>query len=135
MKTTLAPTIRAAACAWLLASGLAAAQQVTLSKDSTLHAEPNAGAAAVAQLKEGAAAEVLVRKGAWVQLKSAAGTGWVYAFNVNYGSAGSAPAPAAASAQRRATTSTIGIRGLDKEDMKNATFDGKQLDALDSFAK
>ncbi|HYC44268.1 MAG TPA: hypothetical protein VED01_02180 [Burkholderiales bacterium] len=135
MRRTLALSIRAAACAWLLGCGLAAAQQVTLSKDSTLHTEPNAAAAPVAQLKEGTAGEVIARKGAWVQLKSAAGTGWVYAFNVNYGSAGAGAAPAAASSQRRQTTSTIGIRGLEKEDLKNATFDGKQLDALDSFAK
>ena len=126
---------RTAAFALLLASGLAFAQQVTVSKASTLHAEPRADAPAVAQLREGTSAEVIAKQGAWVQVKSAAGTGWVFAFNVSYGAAGAAPAGAAAS-ERRSTTATIGIRGIDdKEKLKNATFDQRQLDALDGFAE
>ena len=85
-------------------------------------------------MKEGAAAEVVGKQGAFINVKTAAGTGWVFAFNVSYGSAG--PASAAPTPARRAGgNATIGIRGLDKEDMKNATFDGKQLDALDGFAE
>ena len=119
-------------CAGLLACGIASAQQVTISRDANLHAEPNAGAAVVGQLKQGATGEVTGKQGAWVQVKSAAGTGWTFSFNVNYGSAG--PAAAAPTPQRRTGTSTIGIRGLEEEDLKAAKFDGKQLDALDSFA-
>jgi uncharacterized protein YraI len=122
----------AAAFAFFLVSSFAFAQQVTISKASTLHAEPKADAPAVAQLKEGTNAEVIAKQGAWVQVKSAAGTGWVFAFNVSYGAAGAAPA---AASERRSTTVTIGIRGIDdKEKLKNATFDQKQLDALDGFA-
>ena len=124
---------RAAICAGLLTAGLAAAQQVTVARDSTLHAEPKADAAAVGQLKQGTAAEVIGRQGTWVNVKSASGTGWMYSFNVSY-AAGGGPVAPAATAQRRPATSTIGIRGLEKEDLKNATFDGSQLDALDSFA-
>jgi uncharacterized protein YraI len=116
-----------------LFSGLAAAQQVTISRDANLQAEPKTGAAVVAEVKQGATAEVLAKQGAWVQVKSAAGTGWLFSFNVNYGSGG----PAAASgrtAPRSASTSTIGIRGLDEEEMKAAKFDGAQLDALDAFS-
>lgn len=130
------PTVLRLGFAFLLVlfCSLAAAQQVTISKTSTLHAEPNPGAAAVGQLKEGTSAEVIGRQGAWVNVKSAAGTGWVFAFNVNFGSSGAAPAAAGSSQRRAPATATIGIRGLEKEDMKNATFDGKQLDALDAFA-
>ena len=119
-------------CAGLFVSGLAAAQQVTLSRDAKLHAEPSAGAAVVGELKQGATGEVTAKKGAWVQLKSDAGTGWTFSFNVNYGSSG--PATAAPTPQRRGTTATIGIRGLEEEDLKGAKFDGQQLDALDAFA-
>jgi uncharacterized protein YraI len=124
-----------AAFAFLLASNVAYAQQVRVSKASTLHAEPRADAPVVTQLKEGTSAEVVGKQGAWVQVKSAAGTGWMFAFNVSYGVGGAAPAAAAPSQERRSTTATIGIRGLDdKEALKNATFDQKQLDALDGFA-
>jgi uncharacterized protein YraI len=118
--------------AGVLACSIAGAQQVTITRDSKLLAEPNASAALVVELKQGATAEVTAKKGAWVQVKSAEGTGWTFGFNVSYG--GSAPAAAAPTPQRRGTTATIGIRGLEKEDLKNATFDGKQLDALDAFA-
>jgi len=123
----------AAAFAFFLVSGFVFAQQVTISKSSPLLSEPRAGAAVVGQVKEGTTAEVVAKQGAYVQVKSAAGTGWLFAFNVNYGAAG-APAAAAAS-QSRSTTATIGIRGIDdKENLKNAPFDQKQLDALDGFA-
>ena len=122
----------AVAVAFLAAAGIAAAQQVTIARDATLLAEPKAGAAAVGQVKQGATAEQLDKQGAWVQVKSAAGTGWTFSFNVNYGGGG--VAPAAATTQRRPTVPTAGIRGLEKEDLKNAQFDGNQLDALDSFS-
>jgi hypothetical protein len=118
--------------AGVLLSAIAGAQQITISRDSKLLAEPNASASVVAEVKQGATGEVMAKKGAWVQVKSAEGTGWTFGFNVSYG--GSAPAAAAPTPQRRGTTATIGIRGLEKEDLKNATFDAKQLDALDAFS-
>ena len=125
--------ICAALSASLLVSAAALAQQVTIARDAKLHAEPNASAAVVAELKQGANAEVTAKKGAWVQVNSPAGASWTFSFNVNYGS--TAPAAAAPTPQRRTATSTIGIRGLEEEDLKAAKFDGKQLDALDSFAQ
>lgn len=116
-----------------LFSGLAVAQQVTISRDANLQAEPKTGAAVVAEVKQGATAEVVGKQGAWVQVKSAAGTGWLFSFNVNYGSGGPA-ASSGRTAPRAAATSTIGIRGLDEEEMKAAKFDGNQLDALDAFS-
>ena len=129
------PTLLRLGFAFFLAvvSGVSAAQHVTVSKTSAVYSEPNPSSSKVGEIKEGASAEVLGRQGAFVNVKSGAATGWIFAFNVNFGSAGGA---AASSASRRpaAASPTIGIRGLDKEDMKNAQFDGKQLDALDSFA-
>jgi hypothetical protein len=116
----------------MLACTIVGAQQVTISRDAKLLAEPNATAAAAGELKQGATAEVVGKQGAFVQLKSGATSGWTYSFNVNYGSGG---APAAAPTPKTRTTQpTAGIRGLEAEDLKNAQFDGKQLDSLDSFA-
>lgn len=112
--------------------GIASAQQVTISRDSPLHADPKADAPAVGQLKQGSSAEVIGKQGAWVNVKSAAGTGWTYSFNVSYAAGGAGPA--VATPTRKGVQSTIGIRGLEEEDLKAAKFDGKQLDALDAFA-
>ena len=120
---------------FLVVSSAAFAQQVTISKTSKLFAEPSATASSVGELKEGTSAEVIGRQGAFVNVKSAAGTGWVFAFNVNFGSTGGAAASSSSSQRKPAGNATIGIRGLEKDDMKNATFDGKQLDALDGFAE
>lgn len=126
--------IFAVLCAGLFVCGLAAAQQVTIAKDSKVHAEPSASAAVVGELKQGATAQVTGRKAGYVEVKSAEATGWVFSFNVREAGGGSAT-PVATPQRRGAPTATIGIRGLEKDDLKNATFDGKQLDALDSFAK
>lgn len=135
MPKAFAKCIRGALWGGLLACGVAGAQQVTISRDSQMMSEARADASVVGQLKQGTSAEVIGKQGAWVNVKSAAGTGWIYSFNVSYG-AGSGPAASSGSTPRRGTTTaTIGIRGLEKDDLKNATFDGKQLDALDSFAK
>jgi hypothetical protein len=97
-----------------------------------MYSEPNPTSSKVGELKEGSSAEVTARQGAFVNVKSGAASGWIFAFNVNFGSSGAA----ASSASRKppAASATIGIRGLDKEDMKNAQFDGKQLESLDAFS-
>ena len=116
----------------LLTSGFAFAQQVTMLKTSAMYSEPNPASSKVADIREGTAVEVLGRQGAFANVKSAGATGWVFAFNVNFGSSGAAGGSVAA--RKPPGNTTIGIRGLDKEDMKNAQFDSKQLDALDAFA-
>src|SRR5687767_4016573 len=106
--------------AGLLVCGLAAAQQVTVARDSKVHAEPNASAAVVGELKQGATAQVVARQSGYVQVKTGETTGWVFSFNVR--EAGGGSATATPTPQRRGPASaTIGIRGLDKEDLKNAT--------------
>jgi len=136
---------------WLLALGLLAgvagpawAEPVTVERDSSLFAEPRTGAGVTGNLAKGATGDALARQGAWVQVRSGAMTGWLYSFNVRFGtvSAGSGDGPGAGSAlgrvfgprQRVNVTATIGIRGLDEEDLKQARFDGAQLQTLDSFA-
>ena len=118
----------------------AAAESVTIGRDSPLLESPAAGAAVVAQLPQGTAAELIGRQGAWVNVKAAAGTGWVMSFNVRFGSAQSGSAPSGGSglgqlfAPKRTTTATIGIRGLEAEDLKSARVDVQQLRLLDQYA-
>ncbi len=134
---------------WLAAALFAAvaatayAEPVTLERDSVLRAEPRVDAAAIANLARGATGDAVARQGAWVQIKSGAATGWLYSFNVRFGAAaGSADGAGAGSVlgrvfgprQRVNVTATIGIRGLDEEDLKQARFDGGQMQELDGYA-
>jgi len=127
----------------LLAAASAAAQQVTLERDSPLYAEPRPEAAAVAQLKQGATGEVVGKQGGWLNLKTSAGTGWLFSFNVRFpaqkaegGESGAGSALGRVIGPRRsvAVTSGIGIRGLEEEDLKQASFDAGQMKLLDGYA-
>lgn len=125
-------------CATRLAT---AAESVVIGRDSHLLESPAAGAAVVAQLPQGTAAELIGRQGAWVNVKTAAGTGWVMSFNVRYGAAQSGSSASGGSGlgqlfapRRTTTTATIGIRGLEAEDLKRARVNTRQLRLLDRYA-
>lgn len=126
----------------LLVSGLAAAQSVTIGNESALHEEPKADSRVITRLKSGVAGEMLGRQGAWVNLHTPAGSGWVLSFNVRFAPQGQAQGGNGLAAigraisprQKPATTATIGIRGLEAEDLKSASFDGQQVGLLDQYA-
>lgn len=135
-------------CCWLLAmaagfcSVAALAEPATLERDSVLRAEPRTDSATVGNLAKGATGEAVARQGAWVQLKSGTVTGWLYSFNVRFGAAPGSAGEGSGSVlgrvfgprQKVNVTATIGIRGLEEEDLKQARFDGGQVQALDGFA-
>ena len=131
---------------WILAGslfifGLALAEPVVVERDSSLHAEPRADAAVTASVKKGTAGDATTRKGPWVNLKTSAGAGWILSFNLRYGAgaAGGAGGDAAAlgkiagSRQKLAVTSTIGIRGIESEDLKQAQFNEQQISLLEKL--
>lgn len=129
--------------ALLLAGAPAAAQQVTLERDSPLYAEPRLDASQVTKLKLGATGEVIGKQGAWLNLKTAEGSGWLFSFNVRFPSrqSGTGDAGAGAAAGRLfgprrsvSVTSTIGIRGIDEEDLKGASFNADQMKLLEGYA-
>lgn len=122
-------------------AGAALAEPVTLERDSALRAEPRVDAGVVANLAKGVTGDAVARQGAWVQIKSGAVTGWLYSFNVRFGAgagegsgSGSVLGRVFGQRQRPNVTATIGIRGLEEEDLKQARFDGGQLQELDGFA-
>ena len=129
------------AAAWM-ASGVAAAQPAPLERDSALYSEPRLDSAPVTQLKLGATGEVIGKQGAWLNLKTAAGSGWLFSFNVRFPStqAGAGDTGAGQTAGRLfgprrnvSVTSTIGIRGIEEEDLKQASFNAEQMKLLDGY--
>ena len=83
-----------ACCLAVVARGQASAQeQAVLERDAALLTEPRNGAPVVAQLKQGTCAEVIARKGAWVNLRTASGAGWMFSFNMRLYAVGAARKP------------------------------------------
>jgi hypothetical protein len=126
----------------LAASMPVAAQQVTLERDSPLYAAPRMEGAPVAQLKQGETGEVLGKQGAWLNLKTPAATGWLFSFNVRFPAqktdgaeqgAGAALGRVFGPRRNVAVTSSIGVRGIEEEDLKQARFNGEQIKLLDSY--
>jgi hypothetical protein len=126
----------------LLAAASAAAQQFALERDSPLYAEPRLDAAQVTQLKQGAGGEVIGKQGAWISVRTSAGNGWLFSFNVRFQSAkgetGDTGGPALGRVfgprQKVNVTAAIGVRGLEEEDLRQASFDAGQMKLLDGFA-
>jgi hypothetical protein len=118
------------------------AQQVTLDRDSPLYSEPRLESAPVAQLRRGSSGEVVDKQGGWLNLKTPGGTGWLFSFNVRFpsqkadaGDGGGGAAAGRVLGPRRnvSVTSSIGIRGLEEEDLKQATFNAGQMKLLDGY--
>lgn len=133
LATVLLATIAAAALA----------EPVTVERDSILRAEPRTDAGVAGNLAKGATGDAVARQGAWVQVKSGTVTGWLYSFNVRFGAVGAGSSGGGTGSalgrvfgprQQVNVTATIGIRGLDEEDLKQAHFDEGQMRQLDGYA-
>ena len=126
----------------LLASGLAFAEPVVVERDSPLLAEPRNDARVIANVKRGSSADATVRKGAWVTVKTAAGSGWMLAFNLRYGSAPTAESSTAGlsglasrltGTQKPGVTPVIGVRGFEVEDLKQARMNAGELKQMERY--
>jgi hypothetical protein len=135
-------SLLAALAITLLVAGPAAAQKVTVEQNTPLYSEPRMESSQVAQLQQGAAGEVIGKQGVWLNIKTPAASGWLFSFSVRFesqgaeGSSGSGSALGRVFGPRRnvSVTSTIGVRGIEEEDLKGATFDAEQMKLLDGYA-
>jgi hypothetical protein len=128
----------------MVASGVAA-EPVTFAKDAPLRSEPRFDAKAVAQIKQGTAGDASGKQGPWLNIKTSAATGWALTTDISFGSGGAAPSGGASlggifgKRQQVSGTSTLGVRGFDKETIGTALGDGgtvntAQLALLDGYA-
>ena len=131
-----------------LLAGAAHAESALTSRATELQAQPQSDAATVTTLAENTKVEVLTRKGAWSQVKTASGqTGWVRMLSLKP-EAGAPPAPAASSANpvgalgsllsagRTSNTGTVttGVRGLSEEDLQNAQANPAEVEKMQKFS-
>lgn len=134
--------------AGLLAAGAAQAETALTSRTTQLQEQAQSDAATLASLPEDTRVEVLGRKGAWSQVKSASGqTGWVRMMNLKPEAGGAQQAaPASAnplgalgsllSSGRTSNTATVttGVRGLSEEDLQNAQANPAEAEKMQKYA-
>lgn len=126
----------------LLAAPLAALGETGYTtRELELRERPVSAAPLAGKVPKNAKVEILAEQKAWSQIRSGETTGWTLSFYVMKGEP--APAPSVGrrlgglfslGTERRAeTTATIGIRGLDEEDLKSAQYNENELKRLESL--
>lgn len=130
-----------------LLAGAAWAESALTSRSTELQAQPQSDSAVISTLAENTKVEVLARKGAWSQVKTATGqTGWVRMLSLKPETSGQ-PAAASSSnpvgalgslltAGRTSNTGTVttGVRGLSEEDLQNAQANPAEVEKMQKFS-
>jgi hypothetical protein len=107
-----------------------------------LKAQPSAEAATVGSLPENTPVEVLQRLGAWYEVKTSAGNGWLRMLTVR-GEGGTAKSSSGGSLSALSslvgggssgTPVATGVRGLSEEDLENAQPNPAEFEKLQGFA-
>jgi hypothetical protein len=129
----------------LFAIGAAQAETASTIRAIELQAQAQADAVTIATLAENTKVEVVRRRGAWSEVKTAAGqTGWVRMLSLKREGGGTQDANSADSSNplsgltnllssgRTSNTATVttGVRGLTKEDIQNAQANPAELEKL-----
>lgn len=133
--------MRIAIAVLLLVAAPALAQETGYAvRDTEVKKEPFSDAQAVGTLAEKAQVKVLARQGGWMQVESGALSGWVRMLSIRMTSGQSSFASGLKSLFSVARTGssgqtvTTGVRGLDKEDIKNAKPNPEEVKKLAGFA-
>lgn len=131
----------------LISAGLAiplapavAAERAAVIRASELKAKPFVDAATSAKLGANQAVTIVSRQGGWAQVDAGGSIGWVRMLNLRLqagAASGRGSNMAAASLLRTGSsgrTVTTGIKGVDEEDIRNATPDMAEVAELASLA-
>ena len=136
--TLLAALLSLAATAW-------AQDQAFTNRSTELKDKGAAEARTLATLPENTAVKVIARGGGWTQVQANNQSGWVRAFHLRFPAAiekaGSQGALGSISSifgggtreKQASTTGTLGVRGLDPEQLKNAAPDAAALAKAQSY--
>ena len=127
----------------VFAAGLAAAQEQAFTNRATeLREKGDATAKVLANIPENTAVKVLARGGGWTQVEAGGAKGWVKVFHLRFqasvteGSSGTALGGLTSALgfgkpkSEQAKISTVGVRGLSEEELKNANPDVAALQKM-----
>lgn len=127
-------------CALLVVQATWAAESGTLIKADELKAEPFRDAKTVKNLAAGDKVEILGKSGGWYKIKAGKSNGWLRMLNIRKGDAKQGASNSKgllALASGRAATgkvvATTGIRGLNEEELKAATFNEAELLSAEAY--
>lgn len=133
IKKSLLYLLTTVACSQAVAADMGVAL-----KADQLRADTFSDAKVVGSVNKNDTVEILNKKGAWLQIKTAGNTGWVRLLTVKRNSTGgNNVAGVVGVATGRSGTgkvvSTTGIRGLSAEDLKTAQFNEAETTKLESY--
>jgi len=123
----------------LYGSAAIAAEAGTALKNDMLRKEPYADAKTAGSFSRGDNLEILKKQGAWLQVKTKKGTGWVRLLSVKRGTSttGNQTSGILTAASGRAGTgqvvSTTGVRGLSEQELKAAKFNESEIKTMESY--
>ena len=130
--------------ACLIPAAACAAEKGYTLRATEVKDKPFLDAATLVTLPEKSTVEIVMRQGAWMQIKTAdAKQGWIRMLSVRLGSPDQKPqsgnllsALGIASRPRPAATSTVttGVRGFSEEDLANAKPNAAEVEKMKSYA-
>jgi hypothetical protein len=123
-------------------AGVALAQESGYAvRQTELKQEPYSDAASAGTLLERAQVKIVSRQGGWLKIESASGAGWVRMLAIRTGAAESAGGDSGlkqlfnvARSGSSGTAVATGVRGLDKEQIRNAQPNAAELQRMEKFA-
>ena len=129
----------------LLGAAAAHAEPALTTRATDLMAQAQADAAKVASLPENTKVDILRRVGAWSEVKTSAGQGWVRMLSLKPESAGAAATGSGGSGlgsmisgltgrTSNSATVTTGVKGLNKEDIANANSNPEEFKKMQKYA-
>ena len=118
-----------------------AAETGSALKADIVRKEPYADAKKAGDMIKGEKLEIVGKKGAWLNIKTAKTKGWVRLLSVKRGAAGSASQVkgvldvATGRAGTGKVVATTGVRGLNEEELKNAKYNEEEVLKMESYAQ
>ncbi len=127
--------------ALLLPGVTLAAEMGSALKADVVRAEPYTDAKKIGNFARGDKLEILIKKGAWLKVKTSKDSGWVRLLSVKRGTSkgGNEAAGVLDVASGRAGTgqvvATTGVRGLNEEELKNAKYNATEVKKLEGYTQ
>jgi len=123
-------------------AGIALAQESGYAvRQTELKQEPYSDATTTGRLPERAQVKIVSRQGGWLKIESASGAGWVRMLSVRTGATEGAGGDSGlkqlfnvARSGSSGTAVATGVRGLDKEQIRNAQPNAAELQRMEKFA-
>jgi hypothetical protein len=123
-----------------VASASAQAATGTVLRTDKLYSQPSATASVAGSAAKGASVTILAKQGGWLRVTAGSTTGWMRLLSVRVGAGGlggSGLGDVVGAATTKSDPSRVvavaGLRGLNEEDLKRATFNAEELARLDKL--